>query len=115
MAMKPPNALSHLAAAIAKHCNHELADVVDYVTYENRTMRGKFGKRVPLTNTERKALARYASKIKSRLAEFATVAKPETILGWNRGMKRKKWPYGNTPKRPGGHPRARIPRSWWSG
>lgn len=44
---------------------------------------------------------RYGLSIKERLAEVMTIVRPETLLAWNRRMKRQKWTFDNTPKRPG--------------
>jgi hypothetical protein len=46
-------------------------------------------------------LVRYGRPIKERLAKVISVARPETLLAWNRRMKRRKWTFNTTPKRPG--------------
>lgn len=40
-------------------------------------------------------------RIKDRLGDIMSVARPETLLGWNRRMKQKKWTYDSTPKKRG--------------
>ena len=40
-------------------------------------------------------------RIKERLWEIISIVRPETLLAWNRRMKRRKWTFDNTPKRPG--------------
>jgi putative transposase len=39
--------------------------------------------------------------IKDRLWEIISIVRPETLLAWNQRMKRRKWTFDNTPKRPG--------------
>jgi hypothetical protein len=44
---------------------------------------------------------KHGISIKHRLHEFISIVKPETLLAWNRKMKKEKWTYNNTPKGPG--------------
>ena len=55
---------------------------------------------MPLTNYDRRTLVRYGLPIKDRLRDVISILRPETLLGWNRRMKRQKWIFDNTPKRP---------------
>jgi hypothetical protein len=56
-----------------------------YLAAENRILRQQICGRVPLTDSDRKALAEIGKKLGRRaLAEIATVAKPDTILAWHR-------------------------------
>jgi transposase len=56
-----------------------------YLAAENRILRQQICGRVPLTDTERKALADIGKKLgRQALEEIATVAKPATILAWHR-------------------------------
>lgn len=54
-----------------------------------RILRSKLGKRVPLTEMDRRILVRYGLSIKDRLADAITIVRPETLLAWNRQMKRR--------------------------
>jgi hypothetical protein len=46
-------------------------------------------------------LIKHGMPLKDRLHEFISTVKPETILKWNRRMKKAKWTYDNTVKNPG--------------
>lgn len=76
--------------------------MIDFLRQENKILRGKLGRRVPLTEADRRILVRFGLPIKNRLAEVMTIVRPETLLAWNRRMKRRKWTFDNTPKHPGG-------------
>ena len=88
-------------ARIQKLFNKDLAAENDYLRQENRILRSKFEKRVPLTDSDRRTLVKYGLRIKDRLKEILSIVKPETILAWNRRMKKEKWTFDNTPKKPG--------------
>ena len=56
-----------------------------YLAAENRILRQQINGRLPLTDSDRKALAEVGHKLgKNALAEIATVAMPATILAWHR-------------------------------
>jgi putative transposase len=59
-----------------------------YLAAENRILRNQIKtRRVPLTDAERKTLAEIGQKLgRQALEEIATVAKPDTILGWHRTL-----------------------------
>lgn len=61
-------------------------------------MRSKFGARVPLTDADRRILLRFGLKLKDRLREIASIATPETLLAWNRPMKKAKWSFDTRPQ-----------------
>ena len=44
---------------------------------------------------------RLGMPIKERLREVISILCPETLLAWDRRMKRRKWTFENTPKHPG--------------
>ena len=90
-----------LITTIQKLFSEDLAREHDFLRQENRILRGKLGKRVPLTEMDRRILVRYGLSIRERLADVITIVRPETLLAWNRRMKRRKWMFDNTPKRPG--------------
>src|SRR6266508_503752 len=57
----------------------------DYLMSENRILRHQIDDRVQLTDSKRKELAELGAKLgKQALAAIATVARPDTILAWNR-------------------------------
>jgi len=90
-----------LITTIQKLFSEDLAKENDFLRQENKILRSKLGKRVPLTDADRRMLIRYALPIKERLAEVISIVRPETLLAWHRRMKRKKWTFDNAPKRPG--------------
>ena len=56
-----------------------------YLAAENRILRQQMCGRVPLTDSDRKALAAIGKQVgRQALEEIATVAKPDTILAWHR-------------------------------
>jgi putative transposase len=56
-----------------------------YLVAENRILRHQIDGRVQLTDGERKELAELGAKLgRKALEEIATVARPNTILAWNR-------------------------------
>jgi putative transposase len=90
-----------LITTIQKLFSEDLAKENDFLRQENKILRSKLGRRVPLTEADRRILVRYGLTIKERLAEVLTIVRPETLLAWNRRMKRQKWTFDNTPKQPG--------------
>jgi putative transposase len=97
-----------LITTIQKLFSEDLAKENDFLRQENKILRSKLGKRVPLTEADRWTLVRYDLCIKERLAEVMTIVRPETLLAWNRRMKRQKWTFDNTPKRPGRPSKAKV-------
>ena len=59
-----------LLAHIQKLFRSELALENDFLRQENRILRSKLGKRVPLTDKDRKVLVKYGLRIRERLAEL---------------------------------------------
>ena len=51
--------MSPLVVRMQKLFRKELAAENDYLRAENRILRGKFGKRVPLTDQDRRTLVKY--------------------------------------------------------
>src|SRR6266478_6588935 len=89
-----------LITTIQRLFSEDLAKENDFLRQENRILRSKLGKRVPLTGSDRRTLVRFGLSLKERLADVITIVRPETLLAWNRRMKRRKWTFANTPKRP---------------
>jgi len=90
-----------LITTIQKLFSEDLAKENDFLRQENKILRSKLGKRVPLTDADRRLLVRYGLPIKQRLAEVISIVSPETLLAWHRRMKQQKWTFDNSPKRPG--------------
>ncbi len=57
---------------------------IEYLIEENRVCRNQLGKRILLTDAERKALAEKAVALGKLMADTVTIVKPETILKWHR-------------------------------
>ena len=73
-----PKSTNPLIAKIDQLFNRDLALENDYLRQENRILRSKFGRRVPLTEADRRILVKYGLRIKDRLREIVAIAKPET-------------------------------------
>jgi hypothetical protein len=97
-----------LLTRIQKLYSKDLAKKNDYLRQENKILRSKLGQRVSLTEMDRRTLVRYGIPLKGRLREVISIVCPETLLAWNRRMKRRKWTFDNTPRRPGRPPKARA-------
>src|ERR1035437_823064 len=84
-----------LIAKVQQLFSRDLALENDYLRQENKILRSKLGIRVPLTEADRRILVKYGLRIKTRLAEVMSIAKPQTLLAWNRRQKQKKWTFDN--------------------
>jgi putative transposase len=74
--------------------NRDLAAENDYLRAENRVLRELIpDKRPRLSERHRRMLVKYGMRIQDRLADVISIVKPETLLAWNRRMKRRKWDY----------------------
>ena len=80
---------------------YELFFVIDFLLTQDTVLRGKFKGRVPLSDYDRRCLVTSGLRIRKVLARVISIVKPETLLDWNRRMKRKKWTFDNTAKGPG--------------
>ena len=96
-----PTSAAPLITTIQRLFSEDLAKENDFLKQENRILPSKLGKRVPLTESDRRTLVRFGLSLKERLADVITIVRPETLLAWNRRMKRRKWTFDNRPKRPG--------------
>jgi hypothetical protein len=73
-----------ILATITGSVDVELRRRNEYLVPENRVPRSRLGARVALKDEERSELARLGKALGLRtLAEIASSAKPETILGWH--------------------------------
>ena len=113
-----------LLESVSGSLNEHLRLRNDYLMAENRILHHQMTGRVQLTDNERQELAELGAKLgKQALQEIATLAKPETILAWNRQFADQQPPPSQPPKG-GGRPRvdhemeavvirmARENRSW---
>jgi putative transposase len=77
-----------LLASITRSVDEELRLRNAYLAAENRILHNQLkGRRVQLTDAERKTLAVMGQKLgRQALAEVATIAKPDMILGWHRTL-----------------------------
>jgi hypothetical protein len=74
-----------LLESVSESLNEHLRLRNDYLVAENRILRHQMNSRVQLTDNERQELAELGAKLgKQALQEIATIAKPETLLAWNR-------------------------------
>jgi len=91
-----------MLAYVTGTINQELLTRNEYLVTENRILRAKIKGRLLLTNDERIALAEIARRLGAKvLEEVATVATPETILGWYRNLIAKKFDTSKLRRYPG--------------
>ena len=74
------NSANALLSQIRQLFKNDLALENDFLRQENRILRSKLGKRVPLTDKDRRVLVKYGLRIRERLADVISIVKPETIL-----------------------------------
>src|SRR5258708_19688146 len=87
------NSAHPLIAKVQQLVSRDLGLENDYLRQENKILRSKLGARVPLSESDRRILVKYALRIKGRLAAVISVAKPDTLLAWNRRQKQNKWTF----------------------
>jgi hypothetical protein len=97
----PQNSGNPLITKVQQLFSQDLALENDYLRQDNQILRSKLGARVPLTEADRRILVKYGLRIKDRLAEVISIAKPETLLAWNRRQKQQKWTFENQPGKVG--------------
>ena len=90
-----------LIAKVHQLFSRDLALENDFLRQENKILRSKLPTRVPLTEADRLVLVQFGLPIKARLAEVISIARPQTLLAWNRRQKQKKWTCHNPPATPG--------------
>src|SRR5438067_13580089 len=74
----------------------------EYLTAENRILRGQIKGRLLLSEGEKATLAEIAHRLgRKALADVAATAKPETILGWCRKLIAKKFDGSKSRRRVG--------------
>ena len=99
-----------LIAKVHQLFSRDLALENDFLRQENKILRSKLPTRVPLTEADRLVLVQFGLPIKARLAEVISIARPETLLAWNRRQKQKKWTCNNPSATPGDLANHRTPK-----
>src|SRR4051795_673115 len=88
--------------------NRQLLLQNQYLLAENRILRSQFPARVPLTDPQRATLAEIGKRLgRQPLEPVASVAKPDTILGWYRKLIARKFDGSKHRTYPGRPPVAR--------
>jgi hypothetical protein len=91
---------------LAGWINRRQLEAIEYVKEENRLLKERLGgRRLRLTDAERRRLARRAYALGRRtLSELDTLVTPDTLMRWYRTLVAQKWTY--THRRSPGRPRA---------
>ncbi len=78
---------ARLVAYVTGTVDQELLLRNEYLTAENRILRGQVKDRLVLSEGEKATLAEIAHRLgRKALEDMAATAKPETILGWYRKL-----------------------------
>jgi len=94
-----------MLAYVTGTVDQELLTQNEYLAAENRIMKAQLKGRLKLSDAERVALGEIAHRLgRKALADVATVARPETILGWYRKLVARKFD-GSKARRGPGRPR----------
>lgn len=95
-----------LIAMVAGWLQRHQQQVITYLHEENRVLKAQLGgRRLRLTNTERRRLAALAHPLgRKRLQEVATLVTPDTLLRWYKRLIAQKFD-GSKQQRPLGRPR----------
>jgi putative transposase len=98
--------LQVLIAMVAGWLQRHQQQVITYLLAENRVLKAQLGgRRLHLTDTERRRLAALAHPIgRTRLKEMATIATPDTLMRWYHRLIARKFD-GSRHRRPLGRPR----------
>jgi transposase InsO family protein len=83
--------------------NREQLQAIAYLQTESAVLRELLGKKRPRLNDDQRRRLAVKGRIlgRSRLAEFATIVTPDTILRWHRMLVAKKWDFSHKRKPPG--------------
>lgn len=96
---------ARILAYVTGTVDQELLARNEYLVAENRALKGQLKGRLKLTDAERGALGEIGHRLgREALADVATVARPDTILGWYRRLVARKFD-GSKARRGPGRPR----------
>jgi len=90
-----------MLAYVTGEVNESLLTRVEYLIEENRVLRNQIGKRILLTDAERRILAEKAVALGKLMADTVTIVKPETILRWHRRLVARKFDGSKSRKKHG--------------
>ena len=78
---------ARILAYVTGTVDQELLGRNEYLAAENRIMKAQLKGRLKLSDAEREALGEIGHRLGSKvLADVATIAQPDTILGWYRKL-----------------------------
>ena len=78
---------ARILAYVTGTVDQELLARNEYLAAENRILNVKLNGRLKLSNAERSALSEIGHRLGRKvLADVATIARPDTILGWYRKL-----------------------------
>ena len=96
---------ARILAYVTGTVDQELLARNEYLVAENRIMKAQLKGRPKLSDAEREALGEIGHRLGSKaLADVATIARPDTILGWYRKLVARKFD-GSKARRGPGRPR----------
>jgi putative transposase len=96
---------ARILAYVTGTVDQELLARNEYLVAENRIMKAQLKGRLKLSDAEREALGEIGHRLGSKvLADVATIAQPDTILGWYRKLVARKFD-GSKARRGPGRPR----------
>jgi len=99
---------ARILAYVMGTVDQELLARNEYLAAENRIIKAQLKGRLNLSDAERKALGEIGHRLGRKvLTDVATVARPDTILGWYRKVVARKFDGSKARRRPG---RPRIKR-----
>ncbi|NQW54845.1 MAG: helix-turn-helix domain-containing protein [Rhodospirillales bacterium] len=97
-----------ILAYVTGTVDQELLGRNEYLAAENRIMKAQLNGRLKLSDAERGALGEIGRRLGRKvLADIATIAQPDTILGWYRKLVARKFDGSKARQYPG---RPRIKR-----
>ena len=95
---------ARILAYVTGTVDQELLARNEYLAAENRIMKAQLNGRLKLSDAERKALGEIGHRLGRKvLADVATIAQPDTILGWYRKLIARK--FDGSARRGPGRPR----------
>src|SRR5712672_159980 len=96
---------ARILAYVTGTVDQELLARNEYLAAENRILRAQLNGRLKLSDTERGVLGEIGHRLSRKaLADVATIARPDTILGWYRKLVARKFD-GSKARRGPGRPR----------